>query len=52
VNNDYDDGEFIFQQSVMIDDCFSAVDIANKVHELEYRFLPVVIERILIGGIY
>ena len=49
VNNDYDDGEFIFQQSVMIDDCFSAADIAVKIHELEYRFLPVVIKRILIG---
>ncbi|MFY8065593.1 MAG: phosphoribosylglycinamide formyltransferase, partial [Flavobacterium sp.] len=33
VNEDYDEGEFIFQQKVAIEDCKTPEDVANKIHE-------------------
>ena len=47
VNEHYDEGEFIFQKSVNIEDCQSADEIASKIHELEHRFFPEVIADIL-----
>lgn len=47
VNEHYDEGGIIFQKSVSIIDCSSAEDIANKVHELEHRYFPEVISKIL-----
>ena len=47
VNEHYDEGEFIFQKSVNIEDCQSADEIASKIHELEHRFFPEVIAEIL-----
>ena len=49
VNEHYDEGEFIFQQKVTIDDCASADEIAGKIHELEHKHFPEVIERLLEG---
>lgn len=48
VNEHYDEGEFIFQQKVNIEDCASAVEIANKIHELEHKHFPQIIEKLLI----
>jgi phosphoribosylglycinamide formyltransferase-1 len=44
VNTKYDEGEILAQKSVEIDAGDSAQDIANKVHELEYKYYPAVIE--------
>ena len=47
VNEHYDEGEFIFQQSVNIEDCKSAEEIAHKIHELEHQYFPEVIANVL-----
>ena len=47
VNEHYDEGEFIFQQKVAIEDCKTPEEVANKIHELEHKHFPVIIEKIL-----
>ena len=47
VNEHYDEGEFIFQQQINIEDCASADEIAAKIHELEHKYFPEIIERLL-----
>lgn len=47
VNEHYDEGEFIFQEKVNIEDCVSADEIANKIHELEHKHFPKIIEKLL-----
>ncbi len=49
VNEHYDEGEFIFQQKVNIEDCTSADEIIYKIHELEHKHFPEIIERLLEG---
>lgn len=47
VNENYDEGEFIFQKSVNIEGCSTAEEIADKIHVLEHKYFPAVIEQIL-----
>jgi phosphoribosylglycinamide formyltransferase-1 len=47
VNEHYDEGEFIFQKSVNIEDCNTAEEIAHKIHELEHQYFPTVISEVL-----
>ena len=47
VNENYDEGAFIFQKQVTIEDCSTAVEIAAKVLKLEHTFFPITIENIL-----
>jgi phosphoribosylglycinamide formyltransferase 1 len=47
VNEQYDEGVIIFQQSVNIEDCISAQCIAEKVHELEHNYFPITIEKLI-----
>jgi phosphoribosylglycinamide formyltransferase 1 len=47
VNEHYDEGAFIFQKSVNIEDCKTASAIAEKVLELEHQNFSVVIEKLL-----
>lgn len=47
VNEHYDEGEFIFQKSVNIEDCKTAEEIAQKVHELEHQYFPEVIGKLI-----
>jgi phosphoribosylglycinamide formyltransferase-1 len=49
VNEKYDEGKIIFQAKceVLSTDC--ANDVALKVHELEYRYFPEIIEKVLLG---
>ncbi|GGZ21593.1 phosphoribosylglycinamide formyltransferase [Echinicola pacifica] len=47
VNEKYDDGRIIFQESVAVEEGDDAVQIANKVHALEYKYFPKVIESLL-----
>jgi phosphoribosylglycinamide formyltransferase-1 len=47
VNEHYDEGNIIFQQTVAIDGCTSPQEVAQKVLELEHRHFPQVIESLL-----
>ena len=49
VNEHFDEGEFIFQANVTIENCTTAEEIAQKIHELEMEHFPKVIERFLEG---
>ena len=46
VNNKYDDGEIIFQDSVEVQPGDTAESIAQKVHKLEYKYFPGIIEEV------
>jgi len=48
VNKNYDEGDIIFQAKTTIDETDSIESIAQKVHKLEYKFYPQVIENILL----
>lgn len=47
VNTNYDEGNIIFQDSFEVSPGMTHLDIAEKIHQLEYRHLPLVIESIL-----
>lgn len=47
VNEHYDQGNIIFQESINIEDCRSPEEIALKVLALEHKNYPVVIENLL-----
>jgi phosphoribosylglycinamide formyltransferase-1 len=47
VNEQYDEGGIIFQQSVNIEDCIFAEEIAEKIHDLEHFYFPDVIEKLI-----
>lgn len=47
VNEHYDEGAYIMQQSVSIEDCTTPEEIAAKVHELEHLYFPQVIAQVL-----
>jgi len=47
VNEHYDEGEFILQQKINIENCNSPEEIADKVHQLEYEYFPKAIAEIL-----
>jgi phosphoribosylglycinamide formyltransferase-1 len=47
VNDNYDEGNIIFQQAVVLEECTTAEHIAQKVLELEHRHFPEVIDQLL-----
>jgi len=47
VNPRYDEGNIIFQDTTPVKPGMTHLEIAEKIHELEYKHLPVVIEKIL-----
>lgn len=47
VNSKYDEGNIIFQDRFPVEPDMTHLEIAEKIHELEYRHLPVVIENLL-----
>ena len=47
VNKDYDKGAIIFQKKISLTNNDSAVQIAKKVNDLEHRYFPSVIAKIL-----
>ena len=49
IDSNYDKGCTVFQAKVAIDPSDSPDDIANKVHALEYKYYPEVIEEIAKG---
>lgn len=50
VNEEYDKGDIIFQAKCKIDPGDDPGMVAKKVHELEYKHYPVVIERLIRQG--
>lgn len=47
VNEKYDDGQIIFQQEVEVRSDDTPDSLAQKIHKLEYRYYPEVIEKLL-----
>jgi len=47
VNENYDEGAIIKQEKVFIGDCKTALEIAQRVHQLEYIHFPTTINNIL-----
>lgn len=47
VNENFDEGKIIFQAAVPVSSEDSPEDIAKKVHQLEYKYFPNVIESLL-----
>ncbi|MDR0713274.1 MAG: phosphoribosylglycinamide formyltransferase [Bacteroidales bacterium] len=50
VNEQYDDGDIIFQAKCPVDRKDTPATLAQKIHALEYEHFPAVIERLLITG--
>ena len=51
VNEHYDEGSIIFQATVKIEEKDSVEEIANRVHQLEYKFYPEVIQNLLFPNV-
>jgi phosphoribosylglycinamide formyltransferase-1 len=47
VNENYDEGNIIFQQSVILTGDETPEEVAAKIHELEQKYFPEVIEKLL-----
>lgn len=47
VNEHFDEGEIIMQQSVEVSRDDDAESVAKKIHHLEYKYLPLAIEEVL-----
>lgn len=48
VNEEYDEGNIIFQAKCKVDAKDSADDVAKKVHQLEYEHYPKIIEKVIL----
>lgn len=51
VNDKYDEGKIIFQAKCAIEASDTPETLAEKIHELEYKFYPVIVEKLLLGNI-
>ena len=51
VNENYDEGTIIFQESFEVLVCDTAEDVAKKIHILEQDNFPRVIEEVLLNSI-
>lgn len=47
VNEKYDDGAIVFQAKCEVSEKDSPEDVANKVHQLEYKYFPLIIEEVV-----
>jgi phosphoribosylglycinamide formyltransferase-1 len=47
VDEKFDEGEIIFQAACHVSSEDSAESLAKKIHELEYRYFPVVVDKVL-----
>jgi phosphoribosylglycinamide formyltransferase 1 len=51
VTDKYDEGEIIFQAKCPVEAIDTAESLAKKVHELEYKFYPVIVDKLLLENI-
>ena len=49
VSEEYDKGDVVFQSKIRVESGDTAEVLAKKIQQLEHRFLPVVVERIISG---
>jgi phosphoribosylglycinamide formyltransferase 1 len=49
VNEKYDEGQIIFQAKCPVEPWDTPESLAAKIHKLEYRYFPEVIEKVLLG---
>ncbi len=49
VNEHYDEGNIIFQESIDVSDCTSPEEVAEKVLSLEHKNYPDVIKKLILG---
>lgn len=47
VNENYDEGNIIFQKSVALTDLDTSETVAEKIHELEQQYFPSIVEEVL-----
>jgi len=47
VNENYDEGAIIFQKAIALDADETAASLAQKIHQLEYKYFPKVIDKLL-----
>lgn len=47
VNGKYDDGAIVFQAKCEVSEEDSPEDVAHKVHQLEYKYFPLIIEEVV-----
>ena len=48
VSNQYDAGEIIFQKNISIEENDTVTTLEEKIHKLEYKYYPKVIQSLLI----
>ena len=51
VNERYDEGQILFQAKCSIEDADTPASLAEKIHALEYRYFPQVIESYILKGV-
>lgn len=51
VNENYDEGTIIFQKSVKLSEADTPETVAHKIHKLEYKYFPKVIEKLILSEI-
>jgi len=51
VNDKYDEGTIIFQAKCIVEPFDTPETLAQKIHELEYKFYPQEVEKLLLGNI-
>ena len=49
VNEKYDEGRILFQAKCSVDETDTPESLASKIHQLEYRYYPEVIENYILG---
>lgn len=47
INENYDQGDIIFQKECAVSEKDNINDLANRIHKLEFEFLPIIIDEIL-----
>ena len=50
VNEEYDEGNIIFQAKCKVNPSDTAEDVANKIHRLEHEHYPKIIEKAILGS--
>jgi phosphoribosylglycinamide formyltransferase-1 len=51
VNENYDEGRIIFQAKCEVKPSDTPAELANRIHELEHRYYPATVEKLLLGNI-
>lgn len=47
INENYDEGDILFQAKCSVEPIDTAESLAQKIHKLEYKYFPIVIEKLI-----